>query len=436
MKINRRFNPKEIKIKLMIVCSLLAVIVLSFFFAENLEKFFGLNETYAKHQISQSDINACDYKVCYLDVGQGNSTFVKFPDGKTMLIDAGNVVSGATIVNYLKEEGVDVIDFVIATHSDADHVGGFLEVFNNFEIKNIYRPFQIAGKMDAYQGFIPNVNEDLAEIYSSYIEETGNRSKISKETSNVYNSFIDLVYKETYEVNQTQKLSNIYVFYDGLKIVGENYSLEFFAPLVRENLKNILDFSNRTNGYATIGYGADETNGNSAIMLLSIFEETFLFTGDAPFESSSENVNKNQTFAEMDFLNSLTAGEKLNFSNLSVLLLGHHGSANSTSEALLKLTCPKFAVVSVGSNNDYGHPSSEVLYRLEQFCELEQNKPLRTDKDGNITFSSKGGEVVYSISNFEHDKDLTISWYELGTIIFLSISYIVVIIKPKQPKRF
>ena len=67
---------------------------------------------------------------------------------------------------------------------------------------------------------------------------------------------------------------------------------------------------------------------------------------------------------------------------LELLIVGHHGSNESTSLELLHTTCPRAAVISVGKNNRYGHPRQEVLDRLERFdCEI-----YRTDIHGTIVF--------------------------------------------------
>lgn len=430
---NKMFSTKEFKVKLIIVASLLAVIILSFFFAENIEEFLSLNDTYALNQVSGKTLNDADYEVTYLDVGQGNCAIIKLPDEKVAIVDAGNTMYGNEIVKFLKEENVTTIDYLIATHADADHIGGFAKVLCEFDVKNIYRPFQISGVGETTEEFIINKSEDLSQVYLDYVEKTNNRSKISRATSSVYAEFIELVYDEFYFENGKKIFSNITVFYDGLKIVGENYSFEFFAPLVREDAINLELMTERTKGFATIGYGVNESNGSSAIFLFSCYGETFLFTGDAPWRESSSGDIKN--FEELDFVNSLTNDERLKLSNVSVYLSGHHGSSFSSSEELLNLINPKFVVVSVGKNNGYGHPASDVLSRIENTNGLEEDYLLRTDENGSVTFSSVDGKLKYSYSKYESDSRLTISWYEFGTIIFISISYIVVLIKPKNRKQ-
>jgi competence protein ComEC len=79
-------------------------------------------------------------KVHYIDVGQGDSEFIELPDGKTMLIDAGNPENGQDVVNYIKGLGHSNIDYLIATHPHADHIGGMTTVVNGLSIGKIYMP--------------------------------------------------------------------------------------------------------------------------------------------------------------------------------------------------------------------------------------------------------------------------------------------------------
>ena len=68
--------------------------------------------------------------------------------------------------------------------------------------------------------------------------------------------------------------------------------------------------------------------------------------------------------------------------DLEVLIVGHHGSRSSTCEELLEATAPDAAIISVGADNSYGHPTAEVLQRLEQAgCAV-----YRTDLHGTIIY--------------------------------------------------
>jgi len=76
-----------------------------------------------------------------------------------------------------------------------------------------------------------------------------------------------------------------------------------------------------------------------------------------------------------------------------VLKVAHHGSASSTSAALLSVLQPRYAVISVGVRNVYGHPRREVLERLEQAGVTT----FRTDEEGAVTFYLDGRSAVSSV---------------------------------------
>jgi competence protein ComEC len=75
----------------------------------------------------------------------------------------------------------------------------------------------------------------------------------------------------------------------------------------------------------------------------------------------------------------------------TVLKVGHHGSAASTSSEFLNVVRPQIAVISVGSGNSYGHPDTEVMERLIEMVG-EQNI-YRTDKHGSIEFITDGRKL-------------------------------------------
>ncbi|OON95196.1 MAG: hypothetical protein ATN36_08870 [Epulopiscium sp. Nele67-Bin005] len=72
----------------------------------------------------------------FIDVGQGDAIFIQCGDF-TMLIDAGDNGKGDDVVDYLKQFDITELDYFVATHMDADHIGGADEVLEAFEVKNI-----------------------------------------------------------------------------------------------------------------------------------------------------------------------------------------------------------------------------------------------------------------------------------------------------------
>ncbi len=90
----------------------------------------------------------------FIDVGQGDSTLLTLTNGKTVLIDAGRQSAGEKVVSYLKEAGIDSIDLVVATHPDADHIGGLLDVLNDIPVKKVLD----SGKPHTSQTYLDYLN--------------------------------------------------------------------------------------------------------------------------------------------------------------------------------------------------------------------------------------------------------------------------------------
>lgn len=84
--------------------------------------------------------SSTDLELHFIDVGQGDSTFIKTPSGYTMLIDAGDNSHGSDVVSYIKGLGVKKIDVLVGTHPDADHIGGIDNVIDSFEVGEFYMP--------------------------------------------------------------------------------------------------------------------------------------------------------------------------------------------------------------------------------------------------------------------------------------------------------
>lgn len=90
-----------------------------------------------------------DMRVQFIDVGQGDSILIESPNGKTMLVDGGVKGAGQQVVSYLRELGVNKLDIVVATHPDADHIGGLIPVLNSMTIEQFYD----SGKVHTSQTF-------------------------------------------------------------------------------------------------------------------------------------------------------------------------------------------------------------------------------------------------------------------------------------------
>lgn len=119
----------------------------------------------------------------------------------------------------------------------------------------------------------------------------------------------------------------------------------------------------------------DNENNNSNILYFSIYGNKFLFMGDAGVK------------AEEDLMN------KYNLENITVLKVGHHGSNTSSSKNFIDYINPLISIISVGRNNRYNHPNTEVLDNLS-------NRIIyRTDINGTIKFSIKKNK--FDIKTYE-----------------------------------
>ncbi|MFJ5767910.1 MBL fold metallo-hydrolase [Lysinibacillus sp. NPDC093210] len=90
-----------------------------------------------------------EMRVHFFDVGQGDSILIESPNGKTMLVDGGVKGAGQQVVSYINELGIDKLDIVVATHPDADHIGGLIPVLNSIPIEQFYD----SGKVHTSQTF-------------------------------------------------------------------------------------------------------------------------------------------------------------------------------------------------------------------------------------------------------------------------------------------
>ncbi|MCS7272691.1 MAG: MBL fold metallo-hydrolase [Fimbriimonadales bacterium] len=77
-------------------------------------------------------------QVAFLDVGQGDSALITFPNGRTMLIDGGEVEQGRALVRKLERLGVRQIDWLVATHPHSDHIGGLIEVLRTLPVVEVW----------------------------------------------------------------------------------------------------------------------------------------------------------------------------------------------------------------------------------------------------------------------------------------------------------
>jgi len=112
--------------------------------------------------------NTKDIKIHYIDVGQGDSIFIELPNSETALIDAGTSKSGNQIISYIKNLGYSSINYIIATHPHADHIGSMKKVIENFEVEQMFLP-PIQASTITYKKLINTAIEKNIKITSTTV---------------------------------------------------------------------------------------------------------------------------------------------------------------------------------------------------------------------------------------------------------------------------
>lgn len=166
-------------------------------------------------------------------------------------------------------------------------------------------------------------------------------------SSNTFESMISALVDKNLKINVLKK---------GVKGIdlGKNVEIQVFSPL--ENISS------------------DNLNDYSPIIKITFVNNSFLFTGDAEVSTESIVLSENNNL------------------NCDILKVGHHGSSTSTSSNFLTSVNPSVAIIPVGKNNSYGHPTPEVLSLLDSY----NIRTFRTDINGTIIAISDGNTINIS----------------------------------------
>ncbi len=251
----------------------------------------------------------------FLDVGEGDSAVIRFPNGRIWALDAGGLrisaswednadsfdIGEAVVSRYLWHSWITGLDRLILSHTDMDHAGGVPALMKNFRISRF----------------------DHSQVGADAI--LGRILRIARE-----------------------RQINVNVLQAGMEENEGSVTVRALHPPMDSKLAS--------------------ANENSIVLEFSYGHFSALLTGD--LEKSGEAVV-------------LSRKEGVRGQLLKV---AHHGSRFGTSEALLARVRPRWAVISVGRTNPFGHPSSAVIVRLLQ----HGVKYFLTLDDGAVTFETNG----------------------------------------------
>lgn len=110
--------------------------------------------------------NGSSTVVSFINVGQGDSILISTADHREILIDAGPPLAADSLVSYLHNRSVSVIDALIITHPDADHLGGAADVLRDFTVLSVYHP-GVAKNTSAYSSFIRAAKSEGCPVHTA-----------------------------------------------------------------------------------------------------------------------------------------------------------------------------------------------------------------------------------------------------------------------------
>lgn len=262
------------------------------------------------------------FEIFFLDVGQGDAACV-LCDGKAMLIDGGNKSSSSMIYSFLKSHEVNHLEYIIASHPDADHVGG------------------LAGALN------------YASVGTAFCT-------VSEYDSEPFCDFVKYLKQQNFGITVPNP--------------GDTFALGSATVTILYPEKGV------------------ELSDNTSIALRIEFGNTsFFFSGDCEIEDEAAILCSEYELKS------------------DVLKVAHHGSRYSSSSEFLQAIQPDYAVISVGGDNQYGHPTDEVLSALQD----NKTTLFRTDIQGTIHCWSNGIEVFFEVEkNLDFDTYIAAGGYQ------------------------
>lgn len=323
-----------------------------------------------------------ELQVHFMDVGQGDSILILFPDGKDMLIDCANFNNASSyrtkILAYIDNYVTDgQLDYLMLTHCDSDHVYFMDEVLEKYDVDTVFMPNVLAEpsgtqSSDRLQAEIDALDQSKVGMFTD--EDTVD--------SNAYAEFFIAALSEPdceIVLNvDPDKDTNSIVITDGTKqadgsYAGATYMLTFYCPTEEYYASSDLSSEKKKNAISPIGIL--EYNGVRVVL-----------TGD------SNEIN------EPLFV------ERAGYIDCDVLKVGHHGSETSSTEEFLDAVDCEYAIISCNAEgNTFYHPRQNTLDRL-----IEDGMTIyRTDNNGNILLTvDENGEMTFTT---EREADQTVN---------------------------
>ena len=359
-KAKSRQNNKLIMILtvIIVVILILAIVIISVkglwgTVIDYVKSLLGMEETPDNPPLAQgvAKLEGAVLEMRVLDIGQGDCILLIFPDGQIMVMDIGSE---------------------FGTTSPWNVIDGNLKGLNITTIDYLFLTHPDYDHIRDAKKLI-----DKYEIKNFYFP------KEHMETKSTWTNACEAAKKETYEENGVTKNAVYNENVGTYEIKGENWVMKCYTY-------DDADYPTKSN----------ETTKNavSPVCILEYAERTIVLTGDSNFTNEDYLLGKG-------YFNNIDA---------DVLKVGHHGSKTSTREEFLNKVDCEYAIISCGAGNDYGHPTDELLERLDKYVDLVPDddyngfaKVYRTDEDGTITVQIDERGVMNLIADENAEKNTT-----------------------------
>lgn len=271
----------------------------------------------------------------------GNKIYGLIDTGRKITTTDNEEKESTVVKNFLQSHGVEELEFIIITHSHADHNGDTLTVLNEFDVKTIYmkeydNTYSPSGTQSIYENILKLcVEKNINIVGISYLSTMSN--EISPSATSSFISYME----------QNENKETLFSPFD-----ENNTSFKFGSSNIQ--LLNWEIFDTDGNIYKTgISTSTKEIvsdeNANSLCILLTQGNKKAVFSGDM-----NNYLYGNETVGDEDRI-------KSEIGEIDFLKLGHHGYQGSNTEGYVQTLNPKYAVIT----NDIGKAYNNIKSWLE-----------------------------------------------------------------------
>lgn len=286
-------------------------------------------------------------EIIMLDVGQGDAFLVR-SEGACVLIDTGN--QDAKLRAELGRFGVYALDAVLISHADDDHCASLSALRGIVDVQSVYAPDDALDCTCASCADLRSAARTVLGTQGAGDEMEASGTEVSKSE----------MAKNSFASGGSTHGGGLGGLEVGDEICVGKFTLHVVWP------HEFVDEGGNADSLCLLAELDDDGDGTC--------DWSALFCGDAEADQIKQIVD---------------AGD---LGEIDVLKVGHHGARVALSDELVQTLCPQVALISVGANNRYGHPSEETLERLSQ----TGARVLRTDTDGSARLSFDGDAMRVS----------------------------------------